>query len=271
MNADALLEEQINDDSFARGLLVSVGAHVALVSLFFLKSVFFAPKPYDIPPSMRVDIVALPDKMQDLPEAPAPAPAPSATETPKEKTAEPKPAKPKKTLPVKKDDAINLEKKQNEKSALEKLKSLDALDKIKNDVARERAAAEKERLDALAKASRQKVKGNILSPGSSLTGLDKIQYDEYSGMLDRHIKPHWQLPEWLARKGYRAQAVLRVDAQGNLLSKQLLRSSGNPDFDQFALDTIDRATPLPPPPEKFAAIVSQQGIVVDFGDEKGSP
>lgn len=272
----ALDEALLQDDRLSRGLAISVGVHVGIFALFFLKSIFFEPKPYDIPASMRVDIVALPDKIQELPAAPAaPAPAPPKTESPKEKEAKPEPAKPKKVLPKKSDDAINLEKKQSEKSALEKLKAMEAMEKLKADIAAEKAAehaaAEKARLDALAKASRAKVKGNQLSPGASLNGLDKLQYDEYGGMLDRHIKPHWQIADWLMRKGYRAQALVRVDAQGNLISKQMLRSSGNPDFDQAALDTIDRSVPLPPPPEKFVAIVSQQGIVVDFGDEKGSP
>lgn len=271
-SAEALFDEQ--KDEFGRGVLVSVGAHVAILALFLLKSLLFAPKPFDIPPSIRVDIVGLPDKIEDLPAAPAPAPEPAKPAEPvKEKPKAQAKPEPKKPLPVKKDDAINLEKakKAKEQDALNKLKSLEALDKIKDDVSAEKAESEKARLEALAKASRQKVKGNILSPGSSLNGLEKIQYDEYAGLLDRHIKPHWQMPEWLARKGYRAQVVVRADARGTLIGRQMLRSSGNPDFDQYCLETIDRAAPMPPPPEKFVAIVANQGIVVDFGEEKGSP
>lgn len=263
-----ILGHEIKDD-FNRGVIVSMAIHVAIFGGFLVRNLVFPPKPYEAAPAVRVDIVALPDKMPNLPPAPAPAPEPVA-EKPAPK-AEAKPAAPPKPLPKKADDAIKLEKtKDKEKAAIEKLKTMAAMDKIKEELARERTEAEKKRLEELGKARAQKIKGNVLSPGTALTGIDKLDYDEYGGALDRHIKPYWQLPEWIARKGYRAQAIVRVDARGQLISRQLIRSSGNPEFDQNALETIDRASPMPAPPEKLAAVVGTQGIVIDFGEEKGT-
>lgn len=265
------------EDRFWKGVGYSLTAHTLILLSFFVKSLVFPPVPFDEQSAVRVDLVALPDKMQpdQMPAAVKDAKAPEAkAPEPEKPTAKPEPIKPKPTLaapakPVA--DAINLDKvRSKQKDALSRLKTSEALDQIKQDVKKE-TEAERQRIEALAAASRAqqgiaKIKGNALAAGSALTGIDKLEHDEYKSAIDHHIKQFWQLPEWLAKKGLRAQAIVRIDATGHLISKQLTRSSGNPDFDEGVLATIDRSSPLPKPPSKFIPIVGSDGIVVEFGE-----
>ncbi|MBX3041280.1 MAG: TonB family protein [Bdellovibrionaceae bacterium] len=267
-------------DDVKIGLMVSLLGHVSLVAFFLVRTLVFQDAPFDSLPAIRVDMVALPDKITpqappapsnpDKPEVKAP---PAPTPPPKQETAAPTPAPKPTTAPAKKEaDTINLNKtKADQKSAIDRLKRLQALEKLENDLEKESAQNEKKRLEAMAAASRAqageiKLKGNQVAAGSELTGIDKLQHDEYRGVLDRHIKPFWQLPEWLARKQYTARVLIRIDAQGRLISKQLLKASGNRDFDDSVLLTIDQATPLPVPPEKFLSKVAVEGIILEFGE-----
>lgn len=234
---------QFNRD-FYKGIGISLGFHLALL-LFFTVRAFLVPEMNLIHESaVRVDIVDLPDKITKRPTPPAPTPQPDS-----EKKLNP----PTPPLP---NEAVNLDKtKKKQQEALQKLKSMEALEKIKNSMKEEKSKTTSEPI---------KFKGNILSPGSDLTGLNKLQHEEYISNLDRHIKQYWTLPEWLAKKNYKAQVNVRIDSKGQVLAKSLVKSSGNPAYDEIVLDTIMKASPFPPPPEKFLAIVEVNGIIIGF-------
>lgn len=261
------------DDQFSRGIGVSFALHALLISFFTLKTVFFTPEQIDFTQAVRVDMIGLPDKTtpQDLPapakEEPKAAlpdkatPEPVATPAPKSPAPKPEPVVAK--APPHKDAEVNLEKvKSKQQSAIDKLKALAALEKIKDEV-----AAEKNKpLPGAGKSNdgTQKIKGNVLSPGTSLTGLTKLQHDTYAVDLDRHIKQNWSLPEWLAKRDFKAQARVFIDSRGNILGRKIVKTSGNPSYDEEVLQTIDRSAPFPAPPEKFLAIVSVDGILIGF-------
>ena len=270
------LEESINnEEELPRGLVVSFILHALLLSFFTLKAVFFTPEAIDYSAAIRVDMVGLPDKIQTLPEPAAKEEAkPALPEKQKEKTPPPPPKPVEKPaekplekavkVPPKKDpDAINLEKNKNDqKNAMEKLKAMAALEKIKEDVAEDKK--KKEAGAGKDAAGPAKVKGNVLSAGSSLTGLERLQHDSYIVDLDKHIKNQWQLPEWLSKRDLKAQARVTIDSNGNILSSKIVKSSGNPSYDDEVLATIQRAAPFPKPPEKFTNILSVDGILIGF-------
>ena len=252
MNADTFRETDI----FKSSLKLSLIAHVTLVLFFSVKTYFFPSESIDFTAAVRVDIIALPDKLdpskvklakpEEKPTPPAPEPKPV------KEVAKPKPPKPE-------PDTINLKKTKSKQSeALEKLKRQAALDKIKNELATKSAEA------SSPKETITQVKGNVLSAGTALTGLNKLQHESYIAELDQHIKQNWTLPEWLARQNYKARARLRLDQAGRILSREIIRSSGNEAYDDIVLETIDRSAPYPAPPEKFLTIVGAQGIVIGF-------
>ncbi len=227
-------------------LLGSLGVHIAVIIIFTVKTVFFPSVDMTYQSAVKVDIIALPDKI-DLDKLPPPVEL-------KEPEAKAPPVTPEKKAETKEPDTISLKKKNA------KMKALEALEKIKQE-------EEKEKLTSAASQKKEgtfKYKGNILSPGTELTGLNKLQHEQYIVNLDRHIKQHWTLPEWLAKKDYRAQVRVKIDNRGLIISKQLVKSSGNSSYDDIVMTTIDKASPFPPPPDKFTAIVSINGILIGF-------
>lgn len=274
-------EVQQQDEQFKRGIGVSFALHALLLSFFTLKAVFFTPEQIDFTQAVRVDMVGLPDKVdpKTLPppveakenpkpaEKPAPTPAP-VVEKPVEKAPPKKVQAVKPELPKhqpKKDDGINLEKnKANQQSAIDKLKAMAALEKIKDEVAEEKKKATPPPGTGKDDTGAAKIKGNVVSPGTSLTGLTKLQHETYGADLDRHIKQHWALPEWLAKRDLKAQARVFIDSRGNILDRKIVKSSGNPSYDEEVLSTIDKAAPFPAPPDKFQALVSVDGILIGF-------
>lgn len=267
------LKELENEESgVKRGLAVSFAIHAFILSLFTLKAVFFTPPAIDFSQAIRVDMVGLPDKVAptDLTEPaakePAPAPAAKAEEPAKEAPKkEVKVAEKKAPLPDKKDnEALNLEKvKEKQQSALDKLKAMAALDRIKDEVKN----AKKETTATSTSGTEEgikPIKGNVVTPGNSLTGLAKLEHDNYAGLLDKHIKENWFLPEFLAKRDYKAQVLVKIDKTGNILEKKIIKSSGNPDYDDSVLNTIQKSEPFPAPPERLSAVVAVTGIIIGF-------
>lgn len=260
-----------DEEKLSRGIGVSFVIHGIILLLFTINAVFFTSEQIDFSQAVRVDIVGLPDKAPPKIEAPAkPEAKPELPEKPvdkpvekaAEKTPPPPSPKPESVKVPKADEGVNLEKvKSKQQSALEKLKAMAALDKIKTEVESEKR---KEAAKGKSDEGGQKVKGNILSPGTSLTGLAKLQHETYAVDLDAHIKQHWALPEWLAKRELKAQARVQIDSRGNILGRKIVKSSGNPSYDEEVLATIDRSAPFPAPPEKFIAIVSVDGILIGF-------
>ncbi|MES3036637.1 MAG: TonB family protein [Bdellovibrionota bacterium] len=249
-----------NDITIKKGVIVSVVAHLTILAGFFIQGFYFRnTEPLDLSSAVRVDIAALPDKYtaEDLNSKPSPVKEevkPIAKPEPEVKQ-EVKPApEPEVKKPVKPEpDTVNLSKNNKKKQldAFQKLKAQSALDKIKDSVAKEKKPG-------------KQIKGNVISPGSELTGLDKLTHQTYGNELNRHIKQHWAIPEWLRNKPYSAQINVKIDAKGNIVSKDLVRGSGNKSFDENAMATIEEAAPFPPPPEKLADMVRYDGILIGF-------
>lgn len=269
-----LKSDNPQDETLKRGLVVSLGFHVGLVLFFVVKTAFFTPESIDFTQAVRVDIVGLPDKLDPnslppKPEAkenpkpakPEPSPVEKAAEKKPEPKVEPKPEVKLPTKTAKKDDGVNLEKvKSKQNDAMEKLKAMAAIEKLKEEAKKPAPVSGSGKTDAPAAP----IKGNQLSPGTALTGLSKLQHDTYGADLDRHIKQHWTLPDWLAKRDYKAQARVYIDSRGNIVDRKIVKSSGNPDYDAEVLSALDKSSPLPAPPEKFVSLVSVDGILIGF-------
>lgn len=275
MNPPALAKMS---DDISRGLTLSLTIHLGIILFFLLKTFLFQEATVDFTQAIRVDIVGMPEKQTTLP------PPVTATEIPKAQVPEPSPAPTKpevqqevappesvkvQPLPLKlPKDTVDLkqikEAQAKQKEALRKLKNMTAIEKIQKEL-------EKEKLSSIQGAAGAKVKpvpikGNVLAPGTELVGLDRAQHESYVAALDRHVKQFWSLPEWLNRKGYQGVLIVRIDELGRVISRELVKSSGNPSFDESMLATVDQANPLPPPPEKLSAKVRVEGIKIGFGE-----
>lgn len=251
-------------------------AHAVLLVFMILKNVFFDVEVPDYQAAILVDMVALPDKNPSLPSQKSEDTKPTPVE--KSPPAEPDPVtKPAEALPDKKpqidETAIKLvdtkkrEEKQKlldekkRKEALDRIKKMNALDSIKSSV-------ETERIEKLVGQSESKAKpvfkGNVLNPGTELNGINKIQHENYVALIDRQIKENWTLPQWLANKDFKAQALLKIDQNGNIIYNQIYKSSGNANYDDIVKETIQKSGPFPKPPDKFSAILSEKGVLIGF-------
>jgi colicin import membrane protein len=204
--------------------------HLGIFCAFTFKTVFFPSEPIIYQAAIRVDLVGLPEKkIQKV--APAKKPSP-------------------KKVSLQKPEKKNIKQiKKSQKQALDRIKALMAIeDSLKKQ--EERPAAQ--------------IKGNRISPGTALAGLDKMEYLDYIGELDSHVKQHWTLPEWLADGDFSARAHVKIDEFGYVVHKKIIRSSNNPTYDSLVMKAIDDASPFPKPPDQYADLVKVDGIVFGF-------
>ncbi len=277
MNQKELGPEQ---PSLRRYVKISVIAHGLLFLALTVQSTFFSEAPLPLEKAIRVDIVGLPDKIQE--ESPAPIaeqPAPEVEQPQKEEAPQPEPPKPEVPKPVAKVeapapklpplktrdkdlDAINLDKaKTKQQQALARLKQMEALEEIQKQVERD------SKKKAVQAASQVKYKGNVLNAGSELTGVNKLQAEGYIDDITKHILANWTAPAYYRNRNLKTRVMVRLDESGYVLGKEIIRSSGNPAFDELVLAAIQKSSPVPAPPAKFSKIASVEGFLISFSPD----
>lgn len=252
------------EEPMSNAVILSIAAHLLVLSFFIVKAVFLPDESLDYESAIRVDIVGLPEKYDpDKKIAPLPPPEPPKPEQAKEEKAKPAPEpvveKEKPTLKKEVEpDTVNLNQtKAKQAEALKKLKAMAALEKIEQEIGEGDDKKNK-------KQQSQPIRGNIISHGSQLSGINKLQHENYISTIDSHVKQYWRIPQWLAKKNLRAQARIKIDDNGNVIEKVLVKSSGNSSYDDAVLETISNATPFPKPPVKFVSLVGGEGILLGF-------
>lgn len=226
---------------FYPSLIKSLLLHLLIFALFQVKLFLFPQTSIDLQSAIRVDVVAMPDKISP--------PTPPANKN----LSPPAPA-PKKSIAKKPSLSLSKEKKLNREEAMQQaIDRARALQQIEDEL-----RAEEERVQA------QEYKGNIISKGSDLDGVHRLQYDDYLGQVEAHIKSFWQIPAWMADTDLRAEAEVRISAEGYIISKRITQSSGDKNYDQLVLATVDKAAPFPPPSEKFRSILANEGFRLGF-------
>lgn len=222
---------------------------IGLVALIF--SLVFESAPIQIAPSIRVDIVDLPDytksEMKDLQK--------QITESKIEekKQAEPKTKPEPETKQVEKKKKISKEtvSLKSKKKNREELRS--AIDRIK--------ALQKIEESVSSKPIPKKIKGNVLSEGSLIAeGSQNASTDEYGNQLQAKLRQNWNLPIWLSQKKLSAKAVIFLDRYGRAQRVILTKSSGDSQFDEYVKKTIDASQPFGPPPREWVGVAIELGF-----------
>lgn len=204
-------------------------------------------------------MVALPDKLTQEEAPPAAQPAAPPTTIPVQAKKEELPTKIK-TRPELDPNTINLQKaKEKQKDAISRLKKLQAMEELERQV-----EAENKRKAALEKLKQSTFKGNVISTGGDVTGAAKLQRDNYISDVDRHLRSHWSLPEYLKKRNLIAEVLLKIDERGNVISKEMVKSSGNPVYDEAVMLAVQQSSPVPPPPAKFTRLFGNEGFLIRF-------
>lgn len=227
---------------FSFFLLLSFGLHILLIVFFLssknLRMLFAGDKEVVIPPSIRVDMVGLPD-LPVQPKKLVKKRKPIATVSEKSK----KPAK-SKTKPIKKQKSDKKEKTVQKK---------------------EKGKSAKEIQNVSSNSKPDVNKGNQLTEGAD-KGKDLLSEQQiseiniyFSGVEDQ-IKSHWNLPKYLIDMDLTAQIEIQINNRGKMTSRQIVGSSGNELFDSQVLKAMESASPYPPPPASVQKII-RGGIV----------
>lgn len=222
---------------------LSVLVHLGVLAFFTIKTVFFTGEAIKIPSAIQVDMVALPDKK----------PAPARPTKPKPTPTIPKPKKVKNQNDIKK-----LKKSQSQ--AIERIKALNKVQEMQEEIKKAENTEQEQKPQPL-------VKGNLLSEGNSLRGLEKIEFNEYFQKLKQHLHDNWNLPQWLAEANLKAQVAVRIDERGYVVEKAILTSSGHSVFDSTVLAAIDQASPFPTPPSRLKNILNVRGMTFNFPEQ----
>jgi colicin import membrane protein len=213
-----------NERETNRFIRVSAIVHAILLAAFVGYNYIAPPTLSTFTPTLRVDLVGLPDALKNdvkLPSEQVVAPPPAPI---KEKT----PEAPKEKL---KSDEMAMKPKAAERAEAMKnsLKRMKALAKISEDAA-------------------QPIKGNKVSPGSSLDSNAKEGEATYYDRLRSRLQENWELPGWLVRQNLSAKVQVQIDAVGRLAGYQFTQRSGNAQFDDAVVRTLKASVPFPRPP-----------------------
>lgn len=200
-----------------------------------------APDPLPEPPVEAEPV--LPEDVSEpmpeaLPEPPAPEPAqpPAAAEAAPEPLPEPPPAKP--SPPVQVAMAVpEVAEPVEEAAPLAAPIQPAPTEATAGDQGTSGQTAEQESGD-----------GNV-SPGGGPTGLEV----SYGTTLSTWIQKHHRFSRRLERRQLYGTAIVSftIDRDGNLLTYEIVKSSGHEAIDEAAIETLKRASPMPPVPEEL--------------------
>jgi TonB family protein len=234
----------------------SLIGHFGLIFLIILKSYTFPDTRAPYTPSLKVDLVALPDLLKkDLPNSATPLQNQLKEEIRQvlkkadEVAKKSQPARSHEMTVPSKGQLSSREQKN--KQALKRLKSL----------ARIQNWAE----EPTSSAKKEPIKGNQLSAGNSLEG-EARESDEsgYHDLLRDRLHNNWQLPIWLLRQNLSAEVQIYIASSGDLLRYAFATSSGNARFDSAVKKTIQQSQPFPAPPSELRQNLMKHGVSVRF-------
>jgi TolA protein len=261
----------IREDQLGRAITWSLVGHGAVALFIILKSLVFPGQPILIAPSLRVDLVGLPDLLKkDLANVSKTLPKSDLEEKLAEAARDAQKIKPAPVEEAPKPDEMVLNPKKVEKKAQtndEKLKAKEKTKKLDTALAKIRALERlKDKADEdTADDDAIVIKGNQISKGTSLSGNARENAQAgYYDLVRESLVEFWSLPPWLQRQKLVAQIQIRIDPAGRVLSSKFVKTSGNAQFDEAIQATIRDAQPLPRPPKDLISSLADEGVIVGF-------
>jgi hypothetical protein len=244
-----------NDEIFWKSFRSSAGFHAILVIFAIVSGLVFHKDPVRFTPSIRVDLVGLPDlKKKDLSNASSDDLAALDQKISKLKN---------KTAPISKvaPPEPNVMALKHKKEPVEK-KEPTRKDVLKNALDRIKAISELESQVGKSKSKTQKIvaKGNSISQGNSLSGDVGTDTDAFVAKMRERLQDNWKIPIWLSNRNLSAKVVVFLDRTGYITNTVFAKGSGNQQFDDYVLKTIKMAQPFGIPPSE----ILDGGITLGF-------
>jgi TolA protein len=185
----------------------------------------------------------------------------------KEVKKEPKKEEPKKEKKkeVKKKKKPPNEKKEDSKVArdnvINDLKRKSVIDKLGKSENSTKTASAKESTGLKGNDSND-VAGNTGKVNTALLGV-------YKNAIFRKIEPKFKIPPNIPKDGSLSSDIFfKINNSGNVSGVKVAKSSGNPAFDNFCINTIISSSPLPAPPSDISKLVIREGFQITLRNEQ---
>lgn len=96
--------------------------------------------------------------------------------------------------------------------------------------------------------------------------VQSVAIPNWQGELQAHLEQHKRYPRTARMRHQEGMAVVRfvMDREGRIISVKLERASGAETLDEESLALLDRAQPLPPPPEEVSGNRIEVIVPVQF-------
>lgn len=215
---------------FRRMLKFSIAGH-ALLSFGFVTSSFFAPSAVMLPSVLMVDLVAAPPAAKPAPKAAAVAPAP-------------KPRPKQVVLPEHANIPKSRAKPSREVVLEPKPKVEKSLDDLMNEFREDLGETPAETAPVTETAVQQ--------PTAAGTGVGKVISAEemaWRRAVRTKVTNNWVVEPGFRLQSLRTDVMVLLNASGDVMGTRFVERSGNPWFDASVERGIDKASPLPVPPE----------------------
>jgi TonB family protein len=225
---------------FRRMVVVSGVAHIGAVVLAMALPAPAAVRPAGV---ITVDLVAAPPSAGRRPApAPAPAPEPPAVrpkpkpkqtvlpKKPTDRASKPKP-KPKKPSPRRE---VFLEPEAKQEKSLEELMA-----EMRGESGEPTPEPVETAKTAAPSAAASSGPGQPVSP----------QMRDWIRRTKVHVQRSWVVAPGFRMQDLETHVIVDLDAAGNVRGTEIARRSGNPWYDESVVRGIQKASPLPPPPE----------------------
>ncbi|MGE4652059.1 MAG: TonB C-terminal domain-containing protein [Myxococcota bacterium] len=217
-----------NREAFRRMLKWSLALHVGLLVVVLVAP---APSGVAMPRAIRVDLVAAPSTPAPKPAPPAPpkAPPPPALKKKIVLPERPRAVKSAPRPPPKRPREVVLEPEIREEKSLEEV-----LAEMRGDAG--------EVAPAPVVAAREPSARNAQAVPQEVL--------EWVRAVKRHVRRAWVVPRGFRSQMLETHVMVELDASGRVIGRpRVVRTSGNPWFDDGVVRGIDKASPLPAPPE----------------------
>jgi len=110
--------------------------------------------------------------------------------------------------------------------------------------------------------------GNKLNKGTALFGDanegDMSAFHIYTSKLPDLVRGNWQLPSFLADRNLKARIRIYLSANGELLRAEVYQSSGEPEYDQRAIEAVKSTSPFPALDREYEKYGRSGNIILGF-------
>jgi len=279
------LRQRDAEEGWQRPVGIAVALHVLTLVLALTLPMLMNHRPL-LDNVVTVNLVTLPDAgpetSQPAAEQPVEQPAPPEPAPAPEPPPKLEPVKPKVQVPVvepvpapepvavkqvslkpikKKKKLVDESKLQREKAEQQRLKEI-AQARLEEQRAQQEAERARAALAEMIRARGVQKPAPSSSRGSSARqGVSNIVSQQYIMSVGAHMQQFWILPEmrqW--NPSLETVVVLTIRRDGTVVKVDIEQKSEDPFFDQFVMQTVDKASPVPP----FPKLMKEDAIELGF-------